>query len=332
MNWQKIWQEKGVINYLLLPLSFVFFCLVNTRKLLYKLKILRTNRAELPVIVVGNINVGGAGKTPLVIALGMLLKENNIKFAAISKGYGGDYKDFKIVSKDSKAKEVGDEPLLIKLKLNCPVVVGKNRLESIKIVKDNFPEIDVVLTDDGLQDYSLERDLEIVVVNYKQKLGNKFLLPAGPLRDLSSRLSEADLVIVNGENDCNLSEYSYKLIAKKWININSNESMVPNKNDMLEKFKKNNILALSGIAIPDNFFNKIADMGIEFRTKSYKDHHNYTGEELEADKTILMTEKDWVKVKEFKHSDAWYLSVCAELDANFKNAVLKKINNIILGN
>lgn len=322
MNWQKFWQKKGWGNYALLPVSAVFYCVSTLRRKCYQLGLLSAEKSPLPVVVVGNINIGGAGKTPLVIALGRLLADNGIAYAVISKGYGGSYEAAMVVKKTHAANVVGDEPLLIKLKCDCPVVVAKSRIEAAQLVARRFPETQIILTDDGLQHYPLQRDVEICVVNDAIGLGNGWVLPAGALREPPSRLKSVDFVVSNGGTQYG---YHYVLADRGWRHINSGERRY---HDDFSADKTQN-LALSGIAHPALFFQRLKKLGIECTTKPLPDHHAISGADLPADKTLLMTEKDWVKASAYPHDDAWYLSVEATLSERLKRDFLQRIKQLL---
>ncbi len=322
MNWQQFWQKKGLANIALLPFSALFYLVSRLRRGLYRVGILKAQKVDLPVIVVGNINVGGAGKTPLVIALGHLLAEQGIPYGVISKGYGGNYESPTIVNAHDDANTVGDEPLLIKLKCDCPVVVAKSRIEAANLVMQQFPEIKVILTDDGLQHYALHRDCEICVVNEKIGLSNGWVLPAGGLREPPSRLKTVDFVVYNGSVE---HDYHYVLADRGWYHINTGEQRY---HDDFSADKKQN-LALSGIAHPALFFQQLARLGIVTQTKNLPDHHAITEDDLPTNKTLLMTEKDWVKAKQFQHQDAWYLSVEAILSEAFVRDFLARVKKLI---
>ncbi len=322
INWQKFWQHRRLGNILLLPLSVIFYLVTTMRRYGYRCGLLKSEKAPLPVVVIGNINVGGAGKTPLVIGLGKLLAENGIQYAVISKGYGGSYEKPTVVTDSHSATVVGDEPLLIKLKCNCPVVVAKSRIEATKLVAKNFPETQVILTDDGLQHYQLQREIEICVINQKVGLGNGWVLPAGGLREPPSRLKTIAFVVSNGDNS---QPYHYKLADRGWYHINTNERRY---HDEFSTDKAQN-LALSGIAHPQLFFDNLETFGIVAKTKPLPDHHNLTDSDLPTDKTLLMTEKDWVKAKAFTHTDAWYLSVEAILSQQLQYDFLQKIKQLM---
>lgn len=323
MNWQKFWQKKSLGNIALLPLSAVFYALTALRRGLYRFGLLRAEKASLPVVVVGNINVGGAGKTPLVIALGQLLAEHGIAYAVVSKGYGGSYTHATPVEKDDLASRVGDEPLLIKLKCDCPVVVAKSRIEACQLVAEQFPKTQIILTDDGLQHYQLARDVNVCVINAKIGLGNGWVLPAGGLREPPSRLRAMDFVVYNGDAH---RDYHYILAERGLHHIHREEKRYP---DEFSQNRADNLI-FSGIAHPDLFFARVADMGIDGDKRALPDHYALQQSDLPADKTLLMTEKDWVKAKTLTHDDAWFLAVEAvlsqALETDFLHAVKALIN------
>lgn len=322
MNWQQFWQRKSVGNYALLPLSALFYAVSAVRRCLYRRGILQAKQSPLPVVVIGNINIGGAGKTPLVIALGQLLAENGIRYAVISKGYGGSYEAPTVVEGTHSASVVGDEPLLIKLKCDCPVVVAKSRYEAANKVAEQFPEVQIILTDDGLQHYQLARELEVCVINAKIGLGNRWVLPAGGLREPSSRLKRVDFVVHNGDAD---EPYHYVLADRGWHSINGGERRY--HDDFSNDLSQN--VALSGIAHPALFFDRLTQLGIVAEMRPLPDHYALTAADLPADKTLLMTEKDWVKAKQFTHDDAWYLAVEAVLSPELKNDFLVQVKQIL---
>ncbi len=322
INWQTFWQHRRLGNFILLPLSVIFYVVTAMRRYGYRCGLFKSEKAPLPVVVIGNINVGGAGKTPLVIGLGKLLAENGIQYAVISKGYGGSYEPPTVVTDSHSATVVGDEPLLIKLKCDCPVVVAKSRLEATQLVAEQFPQTQVILTDDGLQHYWLQRDMEICVINQKVGLGNGWVLPAGGLREPPSRLKSVDFVVSNGDNS---QPYHYILADRDWYHINTDERRYH------DEFSTDSVqnLALSGIAHPQLFFDSLEKFGIVAKTKPLPDHYGITDSDLPSDKTLLMTEKDWVKAKAFTHSDAWYLSVEAVLSEQLQHDFLHKIQQLI---
>lgn len=322
IDWQAFWQKKTLVNYALLPLSVLFYTMSIVRRKLYQVGLLKSDKAQRPVIVIGNINVGGAGKTPLVIGLGKLLADNGVNYAVVSKGYGGNFQFPTVVEHDSLANVVGDEPLLIKLKCNCPVVVAKSRIEACDKVAEQFPDTQVILTDDGLQHYQLARELNICVVNSKIGLGNGFVLPAGGLREPPARLNAMDFVVYNGGVAEN---HHYLLLERGWYHIHTRKQRYPDE----FVYDKNVNLALSGIAHPNLFFERVNNMDIACEKRALPDHHALTQADLPHEKTLLMTEKDWVKAKDLDHDDAWYLATEAVLSSALKADVMQKIQELI---
>ncbi len=323
MNWQTFWQKKSLGNVLLLPLSGIFYAVSTVRRALYQRY--WAEQAPLPVIVIGNINIGGAGKTPLVIALGQLLAQHGIRYAVVSKGYGGSYSVPTIVQKDDTASVVGDEPLLIKLKTDCPVVVAQSRIDACRIVAEQFPQTQLILTDDGLQHYQLARDINVCVVNAKVGLGNGFVLPAGGLREAPSRLKAMDFVVYNGDTQ---APHHYLLAERGWYHIHSGEKRYPDEFSS----KQSDNLALSGIAHPELFFERLEKQGIRCETLALPDHYALKQEDLPSDKTLLMTEKDWVKAKALQHSDTWFLATEAVLSEALEHDFLQAVEGLILKN
>jgi len=323
MNWQLFWQRKGLLNYLLLPLSGLFYLVSTIRRYSYHLGVFKSYRAPCPVVVIGNINVGGAGKTPLVIALGRLLKDAGIRYAVISRGYGGRYKNAMLVDSYAAASVVGDEPALIHAKLACPVVVAKKRRDACELILKKHPQIQVIISDDGLQHYALARDIEVCVVNATTTLGNGWLLPAGGLRELPGRLHALDFVVSNGDSN---QPYHYQLFDVGWQHIRSG------KNRQHHEFShdKGHNLCLSGIAHPQAFFSRVRALGITAEVRAFPDHHRFKQADLPDDKTLLMTEKDSVKIKALNHEDAWFLKVEAQLSTAFRRHFLAKIQSLLI--
>ncbi len=225
---------------MLLPFSAIFFILSYIRLWLYKLKILTVNDSSLPVIVVGNITVGGTGKTPIVISIANYLKSQHKKVGVVSRGYGGNYSQETIeVTESSDPMQCGDEPVLIKQQTEAPVAVAKKRTKAIELLTNNYA-LDVIISDDGLQHYSMGRDIEIAVVDGQSRLGNGFFLPAGPLREAKSRLKSVDFVINNGSNL--EGEFSSEIEPQDYINLVTNEVRD------LDYFKGKKCYAVAGIA------------------------------------------------------------------------------------
>ncbi|MBT6966354.1 MAG: tetraacyldisaccharide 4'-kinase, partial [Candidatus Thioglobus sp.] len=189
---------RGVINYLLWPVSGVFYALSKLRRVLYQLGVLSTNKFQIPVVVVGNITVGGSGKTPIVLKLASYLKQQGKRVGVVSRGYGGSHTgDSLLVEPSTDVKLSGDEPLLIATQTGLPVMINKNRSQAVRDLISQH-QVEVVISDDGLQHYAMDRQVEIAVVDGNRRFGNGFFLPSGPLRESLGRLKQVDFVINNG--------------------------------------------------------------------------------------------------------------------------------------
>ncbi len=307
------WYESNVLAILvvclLLPLSGLYCLITMVRRQLYQLNIKKSFSAQVPVVVIGNIVVGGSGKTPLLISLCDYVSKKGFKPGVVSRGYGGSVTGLKQVAKHDLAEQVGDEPLMIFQRTNAPVVVGVDRVSAINYLLTNN-QCDIVFSDDGLQHYRMRRDFEIAVIDAVRKFGNGFCLPAGPLRERVSRLKEVDLVVYNGGNMNNSGENSYtlKVIGLKQLNGENSRT--------LSSFETNmTVHAVAGIGNPARFFNQLVNSGINIIEHAYSDHHKYTQHDFSGWHTdcIIMTEKDAVKCRHLSLPDAWIVIVNAEL-------------------
>ena len=304
----KLWQKTSIITWLLAPFSLLFWLISQIRIALYRKKILKSYRSPVPVLVIGNISVGGNGKTPLVIWLVEQLQKKGVKVGVISRGYGGENKVYpQLVTPESNPKLMGDEPVLIAQRTHAPVAISPNRQQSIELLLSQS-ELDLIVTDDGLQHYALNRDMEWVVVDGERRFGNGFVLPAGGLRELPSRLKHVQAVICNGKN-ANASEHAMHLEPDFAINLKTGEKR------KLSEFTQP-VYALAGIGYPPRFFNMLKGLGIPLaETFSFADHQAFTAEmivpKLGQNLPLLMTEKDAVKCKAFTQENWWYVPVSA---------------------
>ncbi len=299
------WYSQNPVAWALLPLSWLFRLVALIRRKLYRAGILASTRLPVPVIVVGNISVGGTGKTPLLIALCELLKAAGYRPAVVSRGYGVDLKGEALITAHSSASQAGDEPLLIAQRTGCPVAVGSRRPAAAKLLLKNH-DCNIILSDDGLQHYALQRDLEIAVVDAARLHGNGFCLPAGPLREPPERLASVDLVVYNGKSD---AVHRFELKFLTVVNIATGATAD------LKSFAGKKVHAVAGIGHPQRFFDQLKNEGLEIITHEFPDHHMYTLNDLRYDDAlpVLMTEKDAVKCTHFKLSTLWSVPVVAEL-------------------
>jgi tetraacyldisaccharide 4'-kinase len=312
-----IWYADHFIGVWLMPFGFFFSDVVKFRKFLYRIGVLKKHTLPIPVIVVGNITVGGTGKTPLVIWLADFLKSKGYQPGIISRGYGGQAQSWpQGVTIDSDPQQIGDEALLIAKRTDCPMAVGPSRVEAAKLLLSQSA-CDVILSDDGLQHYALNRTIEIAVIDGSRRFGNGYCLPAGPLREPIERLQTVDLVIVNGDAYED-GEFSMKLVGDQLVNCVTGER----KN--LAEFNQVNCHALAGIGNPQRFFNKLKLAGIILTCHSFPDHYQFQPQDINYrdKKPVLMTEKDAVKCTLFVEEKHWYLPVNAVLEPLFTERLL----------
>ena len=310
-------------TYLLLPLALLFSFIVCLRRWLYQKKIKVITKLNVPVIVVGNITVGGTGKTPLVIYLANLLVAHGYRPGIISRGYKGQNKQWQIVSRDSDPLQVGDEAVLLALRTKCPVVIGRQRVAAAKALLANYG-CDVILSDDGLQHYALGRDIEIAVVDGARGFGNGFLLPAGPLREPIKRLATVDFIVANGKNVDDA--FLMKLSTNKLYNLQQPYLTV----DLSELVGKA-VHAIAAIGHPQRFFDLLQESGLEVTPHIFPDHYIFKVSDVDFPDEIMviMTEKDAVKVKPFANKKLWCLPITAELPAKFDNDILVRLTECI---
>lgn len=275
------------------------------------------------IIVVGNITVGGSGKTPLVIRLCQVLRSAGLKPGVISRGYGRKERGLRLVSPASDPGVVGDEPLLISQRAGVPVIVSRNRCEAARALLRKG--INVIISDDGLQHYRLPRNVEICVIDGKRGFGNGLLIPAGPLREPLERLAAVDHIVVNGEADAVLDELQatqMTLVAGLLRSLDSGQSW------RLSQFAGCKANAVAGVGNPGRFFDLLRNARITVHEHAFPDHHSFTlkdFEKMDPSLPILMTEKDAVKCKMLGLKNAWFLSVDAVLPLWWEEELLRQV-------
>ena len=318
---QRHWYRITPLHLLLLPISLLFRLIVATRRLLFRCGILSSVKLPVPVIIVGNITVGGTGKTPLTLWLAEQLLANGWHPGIISRGFGGSGSKAQEVLPGSDPAAAGDEPVLMAQRKLCPVWVGRDRPAAALALLLAHPECDIILSDDGLQHYRLQRDVEIVVIDGIRRFGNGFLLPAGPLREAPSRLREVDAVVINGGKAAQ-GEYLIQLEGMHFYNL-----LNPEITATAADFHGQCVHAIAGIGHPERFFHHLNKLGLTVQTHSYPDHHHYSAADLAYDdaNALLMTEKDAVKCSAFADEKCWVLRVDAQLDSALTQLILKKI-------
>ncbi|MDP2808903.1 MAG: tetraacyldisaccharide 4'-kinase [Rhodocyclaceae bacterium] len=317
----EFWQRRGPAAWLLLPVGIVFFLIVALRRLLYQAGVLAAIRLPVPVVVVGNIIAGGAGKTPLVLMLAEELARRGRRPGVISRGYGGGAEGVRKVSDGDTAAEVGDEPLLIWRRAGCPVFVGRDRVAAARALLAAHPDCDLVISDDGLQHYRLVRDVEIAVMDGRG-LMNGWPLPAGPLREPASRLGTVDAVVSNGwEGLDGAAGFRMRLVGDRIVSLDGTASC------SATELKGRRIHAVAGIGDPDRFFRHLSTLGLAFEAHSFPDHHPYAAGDLDfSGDAILTTEKDAVKFGGIPKLPVWVLPVTAQVEPDLAQFILEKIN------
>lgn len=302
----------------------LFCCIAKLRRLGYRKNWLKSTQISVPVIIIGNISVGGNGKTPLVVFLANWLVEQGYKPGILSRGYGAKSSFYPVaVDSQSDAGQVGDEPLLIKQRVSCHVVIDPNRPRGAKYLVDKYA-CDIILCDDGLQHYALKRDVEIVVVDGKRRHGNRWLLPMGPLRESETRLTSVDFVINNGGPTA-ADEILMEILPDDLINVRNTELSMP-------LTELGEAVAVAAIGNPDRFFNLLANYQVPItKTLSFVDHYQFKAEDL-PEGTLVMTEKDAVKCRQIGKPDWWFLPIQAKLPERFLSALKNRIENIDRGN
>jgi tetraacyldisaccharide 4'-kinase len=308
---EAVWYKGGCFGIVLLPITTIFSGIVWLRRFLYRKALLKSHTLSVPVIVVGNITVGGTGKTPLIIWLAELLVKSGYKPGIISRGYGGQSETWpQVVIDSSDVNKVGDEALLIAKRTRLPLVISPSRVDAAKQLLDSF-DCDVLLSDDGLQHYKLNRDIEIAVIDGERRFGNGHCLPAGPLREPIERLSTVDFVVVNGEKSAG-HEVSMQLCGDVAVNMETGEQKP------LQSFQ-GECHAVAGIGNPGRFFKSLQLKGLSFKTHNFPDHYPFALKDIEFDdnKPVLMTEKDAVKCSQFANAKHWFVPVQAVPDPIF---------------
>ncbi|PHM67257.1 tetraacyldisaccharide 4'-kinase [Xenorhabdus stockiae] len=322
---EHIWSGRSWLYILLLPLSALYGLVSGLRKLGYKSGLFRSWKASVPVVIVGNLTAGGNGKTPVVIWLVEHLQQKGYRVGVVSRGYGGKSEHYPLLVTDEVTTgQAGDEPVLIHRRTGAPVAVAPKRIDAVKKLLKHS-SLDIVITDDGLQHYALQRDYEIVVIDGARRFGNGYWLPAGPMRELSGRLNTVNTIIVNG-GTAETGELPMTLKGEMAVNLLTGEkrkiSGIPNA------------VAMAGIGHPPRFFAALQQLGVDLQaTHAFADHQAYEKVQLLAltntGQNLLMTEKDAVKCAWFAQDNWWYLPVSAYFPEAQEEKFLDEICGLI---
>ncbi|EIQ78187.1 MULTISPECIES: tetraacyldisaccharide 4'-kinase [Citrobacter] len=317
----RIWSGESPLWRLLLPLSWLYGLVSGGIRLCYKLGLKRAWRAPVPVVVVGNLTAGGNGKTPVVIWLVEQLQQRGIRVGVVSRGYGGKAATYPLLlTADTTSAEAGDEPVLIFQRTGVPVAVSPVRSDAVKAILAHH-DVQIIVTDDGLQHYRLARDVEIVVIDGVRRFGNGWWLPAGPMRERAGRLKSVDATIVNG-GVARPGEIPMHLEPGLAVNLRTGE-----RRDVAQL---PDIVAMAGIGHPPRFFATLEACGARpQKCVALADHQSLTYSDVSAllaeGQTLVMTEKDAVKCRAFADDNWWYLPVDAHLSGERPDALLDSL-------
>jgi tetraacyldisaccharide 4'-kinase len=331
MAWiERHWQGITPVSLLLYPVSLLYRAAVAARRAAYRAGLLATVRLPVPVVVVGNIQVGGSGKTPLVLWLAAFLRERGRRPGIVSRGYGGTVAGPAPVPANGDPRRYGDEPVLLAQRSGCPVWIGADRAAAGLALLAAHPECDVIVSDDGLQHYRLERDAEIVVF-YTGSLRSSWMLPAGPLREHGARAAKADAIVIH-ESPSPAAvlplngppAFSMRLEGGTFHNL-----LNPAATAEADRFHHRNVHAIAGIGHPERFFLHLQGMGLAFTAHPFPDHHPYAAADLDfaGAEAVLMTEKDAVKCQPYADERHWALRVEARVDPALGELVLRKLGS-----
>lgn len=332
------WYKKSTWLYLLWPFSLIYRLIAAVRHGCYQSGIFRSWKAPIPVIVVGNITVGGTGKTPLVVAVVKALQMQGLQPAIVSRGYGSKAPSYPYhVRCDTPPEYAGDEPLLLARRTQVPVVIGADRVAAVQSLLEHHA-CDVIVSDDGLQHYALSRDIELLVVDGQRVFGNGMCLPAGPLREPVKRVRRCDYIVGNGNIkhpiDSTVTTFTMQLMPIGFERLTSGSGQHPI--DLSRWNQPKHVHGVAGIGNPERFFNSLRQMGFTVIEHAFDDHHQYQASDLQfADQLpIIMTEKDAVKVaglqQHIDHDNCWYLPINAVTDKDLFSLLGERTKSLLV--
>ena len=320
-----LWYGNHPASIIIAPLGWIYSFLIRLRRIGYRIGLIPTRRADVPVIIAGNITVGGTGKTPLVIWLAQYLKQQGYHPGIVSRGYGGAAVHWpQQVRPDSDPYMVGDEPVIIARRTGCPVAASPDRYSAVEGLLQHS-QCDILICDDGLQHLSLARDIEIAVVDGIRRFGNGRCLPAGPLREPVSRLQSVDMVVTNGTPD--RGEYAMEIVPGS-LHAVTGTNVLP-----LSAFAGQTVHAIAGIGYPARFFDLLRTCNMRLIEHPFPDHYAFTAADIifDDDLPVIMTEKDAIKCTAFATTSHWYLTIDAGMDEIFQHRFNKLLKDITDG-
>ncbi len=320
------WYKKNALAFLFYPLSLIFLGIIKLRRFCYQAGIYKTHRLACPVIIVGNITVGGTGKTPLVLYLAERLQQAGYHPLVITRGYKGENNHWPIrIKKDSDPMQMGDEAVLLAQRVSCPVFAGPDRVATAELALSQCqnPEKAVIISDDGLQHFRLARDIEIAVFDGERWLGNGFLLPAGPLREPASRLATVDFQVIQGGQVNDTEAYTMTLQGECLVSLQDEQ-----QNQSISAWQGQTVHAVAAIGNPERFFKSLENHGLEVIRHPFPDHFSFKRSDIEFNdaRAVVMTEKDAVKCRQFADEQHYYLPVETVLDNAFLQQILARLN------
>jgi subfamily B ATP-binding cassette protein MsbA len=316
------WYNKSIWLYLLYPFSLLFSYLTSRRRRKFLKDKNKSYESEIPIIVVGNLTIGGTGKTPLVKYIATELINRGYKPGIVSRGYGGKFKETLKVDENTSVKETGDEAQILS-KLNIPFYIDKNRVRAVDKINKNH-DCDVIISDDGLQHYKMKRNIEIAVIDGKRRFGNELTFPAGPLRESIKRLDSVDF-IVNNTGPTEEKEFLMNISPSEFVHLKSGKSYKIDEWPM-----HNQVHAVAGLGNPGRFFDLLGKLGFDIIRHPFPDHHNFLSSDIFYldHLPIVMTEKDASKCKDFDNNKIWYLKIDADVNNKFIDKLQNKLEEI----
>lgn len=327
------WYQKAdpILSIILFPFSLIYELIIRTRKLMFTLKLKSSSKLNVPVVIIGNIGVGGAGKTPLAKHLAQQLTAAGIEVGIILRGYkASDNAQARIVEGHDDSSEVGDEALIY-AQAGIKVAIGSKRVAAGQALLAKYPEIKLILADDGMQHYYLARDMEICVIDSTRIFGNQQLLPMGPLREPVSRLKQVDAIVINGKHHQDqinklLQKYAKPVIWQE-LAFECFYNPVTEVRAARQELNGQKIAAMAAIGNPYRFFNYLRELGVEFnKVRAFPDHYSYKESDIPEGYTIITTEKDYTKLTKFKNKNIWVAQVSAKLS---DPTLIEKIQNLV---
>jgi tetraacyldisaccharide 4'-kinase len=294
---------------------------------MYKTHILKSFKLPVPVVIIGNISVGGAGKTPLTKYLAHELSNIGISVGVILRGYKSQIKDTKVVVASDSSTLVGDEALIYATN-NIRVAIGSNRYNAGLTLLQQYPDIQIILADDGMQHYRLIRDYEIAVIDSSRMLGNRFTLPMGPLRETTARLKAVNAVVFNGIPPSNMNLRLPKLVVEQALVLDKIYNPITKHIISIDELKQNTITAIAGIGHPNRFFDFLTNLGLTLNyTLAFPDHYHYQAQDIPTNQgIILVTEKDYAKLSNLERADIWVVIVKTMLNSP---KLLEEISSLV---